>query len=127
MSYYFTTTVKGTIDEALERVSEALKKEGFGVVTDFNITNAFKNKLGYDYKPYRILGACNPPIAKKALALDDKVGVLLPCNVILQQQENGIEVSAIDPVAAMSAVNNPEISAIAEEIHTKLERVISSL
>ena len=127
MSYYFTKTLNASLDEALERVSEALKTEGFGVVTDFDISNAFKNKLGLDYKPYRILGACNPPFAKKTLAIDDKIGVLLPCNVILQEQDDGIEVSAIDPAAALGAVNNPTISEIAEEISVKLKNVINSL
>ncbi len=127
MSYYFTKTIDATMDEALEKVSESLKTEGFGVVTDFNLSAAFKNKLDIDYKPYRILGVCNPPFAKKTLELDDKIGVLLPCNVVLQQQEEGIEVSAIDPVAALSTVNNKTIEEIAREIQGKLKRVIESL
>ena len=127
MSYYLTTTVKGTFDEIFEKVSEALKTEGFGVVTDFDVSKAFKNKLGIDYKPYRILGACNPPIAKRTLELDDKIGVMLPCNVILQQQDDGIEVSAINPASAVGVVNNQKISIIAAEIHTKLKNVIDSL
>lgn len=127
MSYYLTTTVNGTLDETFEKVSEALKTEGFGVVTDFDVSSAFKNKLGIDFRPYRILGACNPPFAKKTLELDDKIGVMLPCNVIMQQNEDGIEVTAIDPVAAMGAVNNAEITKIAKEIHAKLKNVIDSL
>lgn len=127
MSYYLTTKVNGTLDETFEKVSEALKTEGFGIVTDFDVSNAFKNKLGIDFRPYRILGACNPPFAKRTLDLDDKIGVMLPCNVIIQQHEDGIEVSAIDPVAAMGAVNNAEINGIAIEIHDKLKNVIDSL
>ncbi len=115
------------MNKALEKVSEALKTEGFGVVTDFNLSAAFKNKLDIDYKPYRILGVCNPPFAKKTLELDDKIGVLLPCNVMLQQQEEGIEVSAIDPVAALITDNNIAIEEIAGEIQGKLKRVIESL
>ena len=127
MSYYFTKTVNASMDKAFDKVSEELKKEGFGVVTDFNLSAALKNKLNLDYKQYRILGACNPPFAKKVLALDDRIGVLLPCNVILQERENGIEVTAINPVKALGAVENEEIAAIAKEVQEKLERVINSL
>ncbi len=127
MSYYLTTTTQGTLDEVFEKVNAALQTEGFGVVTDFDVSNAFKNKLGIDFRPYRILGACNPPFAKRTLELDDKIGVMLPCNVILQQKENGIEVSAIDPAAAMGAVNNSEITEIAKEIQAKLQNVINLL
>jgi len=127
MSYYLTTKVSGTLDETFEKVSEALKTEGFGIVTDFDVSTAFKNKLGIDFRPYRILGACNPPFAKRTIELDDKIGVMLPCNLIIQQHEDGIEVSAIDPVAAMGAVNNAGISEIAKEIHVKLKNVIDSL
>ena len=128
MNYYFTTTIENSdLETVLEKVTASLKEEGFGVVTDFNLTNAFKTKLDYDYRPYRILGACNPPFAKKILELDDKIGTLLPCNVILQQKGNDTEVSAINPVSAMSAVGNSEIVKIAEEVSEKLQRVISSL
>ncbi len=127
MSYYLTTKVNGTLDETFEKVSEALKTEGFGIVTDFDVSKAFKNKLGIDFRPYRILGACNPPFAKRTLELDDKIGVMLPCNVIIQQNEDGIEVTAIDPVAAMGAVDNAEMTEIAKEIHEKLKNVIDSL
>lgn len=127
MLYYLTTKVNGTLDETFEKISEALKTEGFGIVTDFDVSKAFKNKLGIDFRPYRILGACNPPFAKRTLELDDKIGVMLPCNVIMQQNEDGIEVTAIDPVAAMGAVNNAEMTEIAKEIHAKLKNVIDSL
>lgn len=127
MSYYFTKTLNVTFDEALEKVTDALKTEGFGVVTDFDVRNAFKNKLGIDYRPYRILGACNPAYAKRTLDIDDKIGTMLPCNVILQQKEDVIEVSAIDPVASMGAISNTQIIDIAKKVQTKLENVINSL
>jgi uncharacterized protein (DUF302 family) len=127
MSYYFTKTLKVTFDEAIEKVSEALKTEGFGVVTDFDVSTTFKNKLGIDFRPYRILGACNPPYAKKTLELDDKIGLMLPCNIILQQQENGVEITSIDPVAVMNIVDNHDMVDIANEIKTKLKNVIDSL
>ncbi|NOX17795.1 MAG: DUF302 domain-containing protein [Chlorobi bacterium] len=127
MSYYFSKTLNVTFDEAIEKVTEALKTEGFGVVTDFNVSNALKNKLGIDFRPYRIMGACNPPFALEALTADDKIGTMLPCNVILQEKENGVEVAAIDPAASMTAVDNSEIKKIAEKIKAKLKNVIDSL
>jgi len=127
MSYYFTKTLNVTFDEAIEKVSEALKTEGFGVVTDFDVSTTFKNKLGIDFRPYRILGACNPLYAKKTLELDDKIGLMLPCNVILQQKENGVEITSIDPSAVMDIVDNHEMMDIANEVKTKLKNVIDSL
>ncbi len=127
MTYYITKTLDVTFDEAIEKTTEALKAEGFGVVTDFDVSNAFKNKLGVDYRPYRILGACNPPLAKRTLDLDDKIGTMLPCNVILQQKEDGIEVSAIDPAVAMGAVDSVQMVEVAKEVQTKLKNVIDSL
>lgn len=127
MSYNFSKTINVSMDEAHEKVTAALQTEGFGIVTEFNVSNAFKNKLGIDYRPYRILGACNPPFAKKALDIDDKIGVMLPCNIILQQKDTGIEITSIDPSAAMNLVNKPGIMDIANEIKTKLKNAIDSL
>ena len=127
MSYYFSKVLDATMDETYEKVSEALKTEGFGIVTDFDVSNAFKNKLGIDYRPYRILGACNPPFAKKAIDLDDKIGLLIPCNIILQQKGNVIEIIFIDPVVAMNLMDNPDIKIIADEIKMKLENVFRLL
>lgn len=127
MSYYFTKTLNVSFEEAIEKVTSALKTEGFGVVTDFDVSSAFKNKLGIDYRPYRILGACNPAYAKRTLDIDDKIGTMLPCNVILQQKEDGIEIFAIDPAASMSAIDNSQIIEIAKEVQTKLENVINLL
>ncbi len=127
MSYYFSKTVDLPFDETINKLTEELAKEGFGIVTDFNVSNAFKNKLGIEFRPYRIFGACNPPFANRALSADDKIGTLLPCNVIVQQKETGVEVSAVDPVASMTSVNNPEILNIAKEIQAKLKKVIETL
>ena len=103
MSYYFNKVVKTrSFDEAIDQVTKVLKEEGFGVLTEINIHDAFKEKLGVDFKKYKILGACNPGFAHKALLAEDKVGVFLPCNVIVEEHENGdIEVSAVDPIASM--------------------------
>ncbi|GBD92136.1 hypothetical protein BMS3Abin04_02870 [bacterium BMS3Abin04] len=127
MSYYFSKTLNVSFDEAIEKITVALKSEGFGVVTDFDVSNALKNKLGIDFRPYRILGACNPPFANEALQAEDKIGTMLPCNVIVQQNENGIEIAAIDPVASMEAVKNDKVVEIAEKIQNKLKTVIDSL
>jgi len=127
MSYYISKTINATMDEAFAKVSDALQLVGFGIVTDFNVSNAFKNKLEIDFRPYRILGVCNPPFAKKALDADDKIGVMLPCSMVLQHTNKGVEVTVIDPVASMSAVDNPIIKEIAQEIKVKLNSVIDSL
>ncbi len=127
MSYYFTKTLSVSFDEAIEKVTETLKTEGFGIVTNFDVSNAFKNKLGIDYRPYRILGACNPPFAKRTLDVDDKIGVMLPCNVIVQQKEDEVEVSVIDPLSSSNAINNQEITEILKEVQTKLKNVIDAL
>jgi len=127
MSYYISKTINATMDEAFAKVSDALQLVGFGIVTDFNVSNAFKNKLEIDFRPYRILGVCNPPFAKEALDADNKIGVMLPCNMVLQLMDKGVEVTVIDPVASMSAVDNPIIKEIAQEIKIKLNSVIDSL
>ena len=106
----------------------ALKQEGFGVLTDIDVAATMKAKLGEDFRPYRILGACNPQLAHRALLLEDKIGTMLPCNVIVQQHKGGgVEVSAIDPVASMQAIKNPGLAEVADEVQAKLKRVVDSL
>ncbi len=129
MEYYFTTILQNkTIDEAVELTKEELEKEGFGVLTEIDIKATLKKKLDVDFQEYRILGACNPQFAYKALQAENKIGIMLPCNVILQEKEAGIiEVSAVDPIASMSSVENPELGAVAIEVTEKLKRVIERL
>jgi uncharacterized protein (DUF302 family) len=128
MNYYFNTTVAGNFGDVVQKTTEALKKEGFGVLTDIDVTATLKKKLGVDYKKYRILGACNPPFAFKALQAEDKIGTMLPCNVIVQEIADGeIEVAAIDPIASMQAIKNPDLRDIADQVQRKLKKVIDSL
>jgi len=128
MNYYFSKTLKTSYDEAIQRTIDALKTEGFGVISDINIDEKLKEKLNVDFRRYRILGACNPPYAYKALQAEDKIGTMLPCNVIVQEFEpNRIEVSAVNPIASMMAIQNPDLKTIAEEITKKLQAVIESL
>ncbi len=127
-TYYFTKVIDLPFDEAIARTTEELKKEGFGILTEIDVQTTLKNKLDVDFRPYRILGACNPPFAHKALTAESKIGTMLPCNVVVQQMENGrVEVSAIDPVASMQAVENRDLAAIAGEVRDRLERVVASL
>ncbi|WP_026836497.1 DUF302 domain-containing protein [Gillisia sp. JM1] len=128
MNYYFNKTVKGNFEEIIEKVSKELEKEGFGVLTDIDIKATFKKKLDVDFQNYRILGACNAPYAHKALTAEDKVGTMLPCNVIVQQlDDNSIEIAAVNPLASMQAIENSELKDIAEEITKKLKKVISNI
>lgn len=128
MKYYISTKLSTEFESAVEQVIEALKKEGFGVLTQIDIQEKLKEKLDVDFRKYKILGACNPPNAYKALQYEDKIGVMLPCNIIIQELAiNEIEVAAVDPVASMMAVENPNLSGIAAEIKVKLEQVIASL
>ena len=128
MSYYLTKNTTITYEEAIEQVTAELKKEGFGVLTEIDVKETLKKKLDVDFRRYKILGACNPPYAHKALLAEDKIGLMLPCNVIVQETSEGtIEVSAIDPIASMQAVDNPVLSEIAEEIRVKLQTVISNV
>lgn len=127
MSYYFSKTIEINFDIAIQKVTEALATEGFGIVTDFNVSNAFKNKLEIDFRPYRVLGACNPPFAKEAIDADENIGTMLPCNVVIQQKENGVKVSTIDPVTSMDIVDNEKIKEIAKRIQSRLKRVVDSL
>ncbi|MFD1094706.1 DUF302 domain-containing protein [Salegentibacter chungangensis] len=128
MNYYKEKKISGTFEEAIERVKEELEKEGFGVLTEINVNETFKKKLDVDFRKYRILGACNAPYAHKAILEEDKVGVMLPCNVIVQELENGeIEVAAVNPIASMQSIDNPGLKPIAEEIKAKLDKVISMI
>lgn len=129
MSYYLHKKLKGIqFNEARSKVIEALKQEGFGVITQIDLQSTFKSKLDVQVRPYEILGACNPDYAYKALQSDSKLGVFLPCNVLLEENEQGeIEVSAIDPQAAMATAENPDIDIFAQEIRQKLQNVLNNL
>ncbi|MGE0531822.1 MAG: DUF302 domain-containing protein [Hyphomonadaceae bacterium] len=128
MSYYFSTTLVVDFDEAVRLVKESLRQEGFGVLTEIDVQATMKAKLGVDFRKYRILGACNPKLAHEALQLEDKIGVMLPCNVIVQDQGGGrVQVAAIDPVASMLAVENPRLKEAAAVVRAKLKAVIDSL
>ncbi len=128
MSYYMSRTLAVAFDEAVKLVTEALKKEGFGILTEIDVKETLKKKLNVDFKRYRILGACNPPLAYQALQAEDKIGVMLPCNVIVQETPEGkTEVSAVDPIASMQAIDNPGLRGLAEEVRDKLRRVIENL
>lgn len=129
MSYYFETSLSDTsFDDAIEKTVSALQKEGFGVLTEIDLKSTFKKKLDVDFYNYKILGACNAPFAHKALQAEDKIGTMLPCNVIVQEKEPGrIEVSAVDPISSMMSVENESLGHIAHEVREKLKRVIDSL
>jgi uncharacterized protein (DUF302 family) len=128
MAYHFSTTLDIPFDQAVARTTDALKREGFGVLTDIDVSATMKAKLGEEFRPYRILGACNPQLAHRALLLEDKIGTMLPCNVIVQRHDNGrVEVSAVDPVASMQAIRNPRLAEVASEVQAKLKKVIESL
>ena len=129
MEYTFDKTLKGiTFEDALIRVTDELKKEGFGIITEIDVRETFKNKLDVDFRNYKILGACNPVFAHKAIQAESKIGALLPCNVIVQENAAGeIEVSAIDPEVSMSSVKNDNLSGIASEVKNKLKKVIGQL
>ena len=128
MKYYFSKTITLSFEDAIEKVIAELKKEGFGVLTDIDVKQTLKKKLDVDFKKYRILGACNPPFAYKALQVEDKIGTMLPCNVIVQEIDEGrVEVAAIDPVASMQAVANPALKDVAEKVQGKLKKVIENI
>ena len=129
MTYYHSKKMHNvSFDEAVEKVTEALKQEGFGVLTEIDVKATLKKKLDVEFRPYKILGACNPPYAHKALEVEDKIGIMLPCNVIVQETADGtIEVAAVDPVTSMSAIENPKLMDIAAEIQQKLKTVIENL
>jgi uncharacterized protein (DUF302 family) len=128
MSYYISRTIESGFDGAVAKGVDALQREGFGVLTDVDVAATMKEKLGVGFRPYRILGACNPALAHKALSAEDKVGVMLPCNVIVQELDAGeIEVAAIDPRTAMERMGNPALTDLANEVADKLTRVISAI
>jgi uncharacterized protein (DUF302 family) len=128
MSYYFSKTVKEDFDTAIEKVTDELKKEGFGVLTQIDVQETLKKKLDVDFRKYKILGACNPHFAHQALLAEDMIGTMLPCNVIVQERKNGqVEVSAVDPMASMMAVKNEKLGGVANEVREKLKKVISNL
>jgi len=128
MSYYFVKTVETSFEETLERVASALKEEGVGVLTEIDVQETLKKKLNVDFRKYCILGACNPPFAYQALQAEDKIGVLLPCKVIVQETTSGIvEVSAMDPAEAMAMIENADLKDVAEQVRARLQRVIDSL
>ena len=128
MSYYFSKRVNVAFDEAVARTIEELKKEGFGVLTDIDMKATFKKKLDVEFRNYRILGACNPPFAYKSVQSEDKIGLMLPCNVIVQEVEPGtVEVAAIDPIASMQAIQNPELNDIAEQVRAKLQTAVKNI
>ena len=128
MSYHFTTTIDKPFDEAIEYVTERLKEKGFGVLTTINVQKAMKEKIDKDIRPYTILGSCNPSYAYKALQAENKIGTMLPCNVVVQETEDGkIEVSAVDPLASMAAIENPSLGAVATEVQGMLKDVIAGL
>ncbi len=128
MSYYFNTVLQCSFDEAIDRVIEELKKEGFGILSEIDVQAALKKKLNVDFKKYRILGACNPPYAYQALQVEEKIGTMLPCNIIVLENDAGeIEVAAIDPIASMQAVANPKLQGTADQVQAKLKKIIESL
>ena len=128
MGYYIATTIDGDFDAALARTEEALKAEGFGVLTRIDVQQTLKDKIGADFRPYTILGACNPTLAHEALQVEGHVGTMLPCNVVVQDAGDGrVEVAAIDPVASMQAIENARLKQAAESVRDKLQRVIAAL
>lgn len=128
MSYYFSKTLPVGFDEAVRRTTEVLKQEGFGVITEIDVKQTLKAKIGVDFRNYRILGACNPGLAHEALQLEDKIGTMLPCNVVVQEiGNNQTEIAAIDPVASMQAVDNPRLIQAAQRVQALLRTVIEAL
>jgi len=128
MKYYIEKTTNYSFDEAVEKVTEELKKEGFGILSEINIHDKLKEKLDVDFKKYRILGACNPGYAHKALLAESHIGLMLPCNVIVQEHDNGeVEVSAVDPIISMQAVENEDLQEVAQQVRDLLEKVIEHI
>jgi uncharacterized protein (DUF302 family) len=126
--YYFSKELDLPFDEVIALVTEELKTEGFGVLTEIDVKATLKKKLGADFRNYRILGTCNPPFAHKALLAEDKIGIMLPCNVIVQETGTGaVEVAAVDPIASMQAIENPALAEIALEVQARLKRVVDNL
>lgn len=125
MSYYFSKKINESFEKALEKVIESLKSEGFGILTEIDVKETLKKKLDVDFQKYKILGACNPPFAYKALRAENKIGIMLPCNVIVQEISEGeVEVAAVDPVASMRAIENQDLFEIAKQVQEKLKKVV---
>ncbi len=128
MSYYITKSTQGDFDAVVSKVIEKLKGEGFGVLSEIDVANTLKQKLGVEMKRYRILGACNPGLAHKALSVEDKIGVMLPCNVIVQEMADGVvDVAAIDPRMAMRQIGNPALAEISAAVAERLSRVVGAI
>lgn len=128
MAYYFSKILSANLEEAVRRTTDALKREGFGIISEIDVKETLKAKIGVDFRNYRILGACNPKLAYEALQLEDKVGTMLPCNVVVQDVGGGkTEVAAIDPVASMQAIDNSQLREAAKRVQAMLKRVIDSL
>ena len=127
MSYYIARKIDGTFEDVIERTKAALKDEGFGVLTDIDVQATLKSKIAVDFRPYRILGACNPTLAHGALQMEDKIGVMLPCNVIVQATDEGVEVAAVDPVASLGRVGSDELTETAGDVKQRLERVVAAI
>lgn len=128
MSYYFSRTLATGFDQAVQHTVEVLKQHGFGIITEINVQDTFKKKLDVEFRKYRILGACNPMLAHEALRLEDKIGTMLPCNVVVQDLGGGkVEIAAIDPVASMLAVENPRLKEAALEVQRRLKQAVAAL
>jgi uncharacterized protein (DUF302 family) len=128
MTYYFAKTLDSGFEDAVRHTTDVLKQAGFGIITEIDVKDTLKKKINVDFRNYRILGACNPALAHKALEIEDKVGTMLPCNVVVQEVGKGkIEVAAIDPVASMQAIDNPRLTEAAQEVRAKLREVIEAL
>jgi uncharacterized protein (DUF302 family) len=128
VSYYFSKTIDAKFDDAVSRTREALKQEGFGVITEIDVQKTLKSKIGVEFRPYLILGACNPTMAYEALQMEDKVGAMLPCNVVVQERSaRSVEIAAIDPVASMQAIDNPALiekaALVAGRLQSALDRI----
>jgi uncharacterized protein (DUF302 family) len=128
MSYHFSKTLQMSFDDAIARVIAALQAEGFGVLTEIDVKATLKKKLDVDFREYRILGACNPTLAYQALQLEGKIGTMLPCNVLVQESDDGqVEVSAVDPIASMQAIDNPALGEVAQTVRAKLRDIVEAL
>lgn len=128
MSYFFSKTLNISFEEALQKVAEVLPQHGFGIVSEIFVSELLKEKIGASFRPYKIIGACNPNYAFKALTTEDKIGLMLPCNIVVQQiNESTVEISAIDPIASMMAIKNPRLSDLAAEVQYHMKSIIESL
>lgn len=128
MSYYFSRMIDTSFENAIAMVTEALKDQGFGVLTEIDVKSTFKKKLAVDFPDYKILGACNPHFAYRALRAEEKIGTMLPCNVIVRSTEDGlVEIAAVDPIASMQSIENPDLEAMAKEVQSRLKTVIERL